>query len=178
MSPTADSGNGSSAAAPTLPPNVCIFAPADAGAVKALLGGRIFTRLVVSAATEPADLAAALQGRPEIGDAYCLRHRNVVLLFDGGAEEDEGFEDAHHEHFRLVCLALKDRNIGLDVAGCVFDAPDVLQAGFQLDELSGGAVLVIDLMGGDDDDSDSDSDDDDSAAQTFLMGGDSNTTMS
>lgn len=189
MSAEKNSGSsGAAAAPPALPPNVCIFSPAAPGAARALLGGQVYTRLVVSAQTAPDRLAAALAdpARPEVNDAFCLSHRNVVLLFDGAAEggekTQEEVEDAHHEHFRLVCLALKDHDIGLDVAGCVFDAPDILQAGFQLDELSRGAVLVIDLMAGDDDDDDSDDDSDDdgddSAVQGFLMGGDSNATMS
>lgn len=65
----------------------------------------------------------------------------------------------HHEHFRAVCLALKDADIGLDVAKCVHDARDVLQAGFQLDAIKNGSVLVIDLMHAEDED-DSDEQDD------------------
>ena len=87
-----------------------------------------------------------------------MTHQNAVLVFDGGAEGDE-LEDLHHEHFRAVCLALKDADIGLDVAKCVHDSNDVLQAGFQLDSLKNGSVLVIDLMHADDEDDDSEEED-------------------
>lgn len=164
---------------PALPPNVSIFTPEDSGTAAALLDGRMFTRLTVSAQTEPARLSAALQSaaRPEVNEAFCLSHRNVVLIFD---REGADLEDTHHEHFRLVCLALKDNDINLDVAGCIFDTPDVLQAGFQLDRLNSGSVLVIDLMGGEDDDDDDSSDDgdDDAAVRGFLMSGDSGATLS
>ncbi|KAK2052893.1 hypothetical protein LY76DRAFT_609551 [Colletotrichum caudatum] len=173
---------GSSAArgpgAPVLPPNVTIFSPAKPSAAEALLNGRIFTRLTANAQAEPSKLAAALEdaSRRAVGDdAFCLGHRNVVLIFDAG-EDGADATDAHHEHFRLVCLALKDADIGLDVAGCIFDAPSALQAGFQLDALSSGSVLVIDLMGGGD--QDSDEEDDEAAAEKLLMSGDSGATMS
>ena len=59
-----------------------------------------------------------------------------------------------------MCLALKDADIGLDVARCVHDAESVLQAGFQLEGLKDGAVMVVDLMyeedGSDDEDDDED----------------------
>ncbi|GKT63814.1 hypothetical protein ColTof4_04607 [Colletotrichum tofieldiae] len=164
--------------APALPPNVTIFSPAKASTAEALLNGRVYTRLTANARTEPSKLAAALKdaARPEVNDTFCFSHRNVVLIFDG---ERDGADvtDAHHEHFRLVCLALKDADISLDVAGCIFDATDVLQAGFQLDSLSSGSVLIIDLMGGDDDE-DSDDEDDEAAAEKLLMSGDSGATMS
>ncbi|OLN86300.1 hypothetical protein CCHL11_04165 [Colletotrichum chlorophyti] len=165
------------ATAPTLPSNVTIFTPKNPSAANALLNGRIFTRLTVSAQTEPAHLSTALKNAAHLGvdEPFCLSHRNVILIFDGGDRED--LEDAHHEHFRLVCLALKDADIGLDVAGCLFDATEVLKAGFQLDTLSSGSVLVIDLMGADDDDDD-DSEDDEAAAQALLMSGDSGATLS
>lgn len=57
-----------------------------------------------------------------------------------------------------MCLVLKDLDISLSVAQCVHDAETVGKAGFQLEELSGGAVMVVDLMGGDDDDSDEEGD--------------------
>lgn len=183
---TSSSGNSNgqdaaSANTPALPPNVSIFSPADPSAAKALLNGRMFTRLTVSAQTEPSQLSAALKGatKHEVSEAFCLSHRNVVLLFDSDGDNAE-LEDTHHEHFRLVCLALRDSDISLDVAGCIFDTPNVLQAGFQLDELSGGAVLVIDLMGGEDDDDsdDDDSDDENPAGQGFLLNGDSGAALS
>ncbi|KUI68407.1 hypothetical protein VM1G_03736 [Cytospora mali] len=153
---------------PTLPPNVSIFSPTDPGASNALLNGLFFTRLAVSAQTEPAQLAAALKESPKVSEAFCLSHQNAILVFDG--ETDGGdVKDAHHEHVRAVCLALKDADMSLSIAGCVFDAEEVLKAGFQLDALSRGAVMVVDLMT-DDDDSDDD-DDDDEDAEAFLMGG-------
>ncbi|KAK1990731.1 hypothetical protein LX36DRAFT_663957 [Colletotrichum falcatum] len=175
---------GSSAAqganAPVLPPNVTIFSPTKPSAAEALLNGRIFTRLTANAQAEPSKLAAALKdarSRHAVDETFCFSHRDVVLIFD--AEKDGGgadVTDAHHEHFRLVCLALKDADISLDVAGCIFDSPTALQAGFQLDTLSSGSVLVIDLMGGDDEDSDDE--DDEAAAEKLLMSGDSGATMS
>ncbi|TQN66269.1 hypothetical protein CSHISOI_09164 [Colletotrichum shisoi] len=175
--------NGQAPSAPTLPPNVKIFSPAQPSTATALLNGRIFTRLTANAQTEPSKLAAALRdaARPEVSDTFCFSHRNVVLIFDDGEKDGADVTDAHHEHFRLVCLALKDADISLDVAGCVFDTPDVLQAGFQLDTLSSGSVLVIDLMDEDDDDDDDDDDSgeegDEAAAEKLLMSGDSGATM-
>ncbi|KAJ0297812.1 hypothetical protein COL5a_011089 [Colletotrichum fioriniae] len=168
----------SAPAAPALPPNVTIFSPSKSSTAKALLNGSIFTRLTANAQTEPSKLKAALRdvARPEVNDTFCFSHRNIVLIFDGKKDGDDA-TDQHHEHFRLVCLALKDADISLDVAGCIFDAPEVLQAGFQLDTLSSGSILVIDLMGGDDDDDDSD-EDDEAAAERLLMSGDSGATIS
>ncbi|WQF85206.1 hypothetical protein CDEST_10220 [Colletotrichum destructivum] len=176
---TNEPSNIQASSAPTLPPNVKIFSPAQPSTATALLNGRIFTRLTANTQTEPSKLAAALRdaARPEVNDTFCFSHRNVVLIFDG---EKDGADvtDAHHEHFRLVCLALKDADISLDVAGCIFDTSDVLQAGFQLDTLSSGSVLVIDLMDEDDDDDDSDEEGDEAAAEKLLMSGDSGATMS
>lgn len=63
------------------------------------------------------------------------------------------------DHFRAVCLALRDADIGLDVAKCVHDVDEVLQAGFQLDSLSNNSsVLMIDLMGTEEEDDDDDDD--------------------
>lgn len=125
----------------------------------------------MSAQTEPAQLAAALKENPKVNDGFYLCHRNAILVFDG---EGGDVEDAHHEHVRAVCLALKDADMSLSIAGCVFDAADVLQAGFQLDALSRGAVMVIDLMSDDDDDSD----DDDEDAEAILMGGEAGEVIS
>ncbi|KAJ0164304.1 hypothetical protein CTA2_1302 [Colletotrichum tanaceti] len=186
---TIEPSDSQASSAPTLPPNVKIFSPAQPSTATALLNGRIYTRLTANAQTEPSKVAAALRdaARPGVNDSFCFSHRNVVLIFDGDTVKDSNKDgadvtDAHHEHFRLVCLALKDADISLDVAGCIFDTPDVLQAGFQLDALSSGSVLVIDLMDGDDDDDD-DSDDDDekgdeAAAEKLLMSGDSGATIS
>ncbi|TDZ36840.1 hypothetical protein CTRI78_v011230 [Colletotrichum trifolii] len=152
--------------AAALPPNVMIFTPKKAEFAQSLLGGTIFTRLTVTEQTEPAKLSAALK-TGNISDDFCLTHRNVVLIFDNDT-------DTHHEHFRLVCLALKEADIGLSVAGCIFDTAEVLKAGFQLDTLSSGSVLVIDLMGGDDDD---DSEDEE-ASLAALLNGESGGTIS
>jgi len=143
----------SSADTPALPDNVCIFSPADPKAASSLLNGRIFTRLTTSIQTEPSKLSAALRNlsQPKASEFFCLNHRNAILIFDSSGDDD-GLQNLHHEHFRLVCLALKDADIGLDVSRCILDAPNVLQAGFQLDEMSGGSVLVIDLMGEEDED--------------------------
>ncbi|KUJ08766.1 uncharacterized protein LY89DRAFT_690777 [Mollisia scopiformis] len=149
----------SSAITPALPDNVCIFSPADPNAASALLNGRIFTRLTASIQTEPSKLSAALRNllRPEACAVFCLIHRNAILIFDSNGD-GEDLQNLHHEHFRLVCLALKDADIGLDVSGCILDAPNVLQAGFQLDKMNHGSVLMIDLMDEENDD-DPDSDD-------------------
>ncbi|KAF6814606.1 hypothetical protein CPLU01_14357 [Colletotrichum plurivorum] len=168
MSSSKGVSNPSAAAPPALPPNVAIFSPKDPAAAKALTSGSVFTRLTVSASIEPAQLSKALEG--SISESWCLVHRNVVLIFDND-------QDAHHEHFRAVCLALKDADIGLDVAGCIFDATEVVKAGFQLDTMSSGSVLVVDIMDGDDDDDDSD-DDDAEASLGLLMKGDSGATIS
>jgi len=139
---------------------------------------RVLTRLVDDLRTITQSEAGRLAQALESHGAYCTSHRNVVLIFDGG-EDAEAVGDAHHEHFRLVCLALKDSDISLDVAGCIFDVADVLQAGFQLDELKSGSVLVIDLMGGGDDDDDDSDDDDDAGLEALLAKGDgSGATMS
>lgn len=92
-------------------------------------------------------------------------------MFDG--EVDGGdVKDAHHEHVRAVCLALKDADMSLSIAGCVFDAEEVLKAGFQLDRLSRGSVMVVDLMSDEDDDDDEEDDSgDDEDVEAFLMGG-------
>jgi hypothetical protein len=145
---------------PALPPNVFIFSPITPMTAKALLNGCMFTRLTVGAQTKPPQLIDALRNkeRPEVDETFCLYHRNIVLIFDSDAEGKD-LQDAHHEHFRTVCLALKDKNINLDVAGCVFDTPTALQAGFQLEELSSGSVLAVDIMSEDSsDDNDEDSD--------------------
>lgn len=139
---------------PTLPPNVSIFSPKDKAASKALLEGQIFSRLTVSSHTEPSRLTEAIRASSSISDSYCLTHKNVVLVFNAEREGVDDVTDAHHEHVRAVCLALKDADIGLDIAGCIFDSAQSLQAGFQFDRLSDGAVMVVDIMSGDDEDSD------------------------
>lgn len=156
MSPTNPPTTQSSA--PTLPPNVTIFSPKSPQVAQTLLKARLFTRLSASASTSEEQLSKALESHSGIDESFCLWHGSAILIFDGGKEGPE-LEDAHHEHFRAVCLALKDANIGLDVAKCVHDAEDVLQAGFQLDAMKDGSVLVIDLMHAEDDD-DSDAEDD------------------
>jgi hypothetical protein len=155
-------------ALPTLPPNVVIFSPTTLKASKALLKGKIFTKLATTTRTTPSQIASALSKitptPSESTENFCLAFRKGILIFDGDNEIEQSAEeltDAHHEHFRQVCLALKDADINLDFSACIFDVEDVLKAGFQLDEMSRGAVLVIDLMDrGDEDDSDDDDDDD------------------
>ncbi|RDW65956.1 hypothetical protein BP6252_09591 [Coleophoma cylindrospora] len=152
------SGNGPTPSPVVLPPNVFIFSPVDARAAEALLNSRIFTRLAVSAHTEPTKLSEALRSTAALNETFCLSFRNSILVFTGNRADNPDDEmDFHHEKFRLVALALKEFDISLDVAGCVFDALDILQAGFQLDKLSDGAVMVIDLMSQEDDDDESSS---------------------
>jgi hypothetical protein len=146
---------------PTLPPNVSIFSPATPIAAKALLNGCIFTRLAVSVQTKPSQLAVAFRNEQgsKIDEAFCFCHGNIVLIFDSDGPGQD-LQDTHHEHFRAVCLVLKDNNINLDVAGCVFDVPTVLQAGFQTEAMSSGSVLVVDIMNGDDSSDDDDEEED------------------
>jgi hypothetical protein len=154
------------AALPILPHNVLIFSPSSSDAAKALLNGRIFTKLAATTRTTPEQLVAAIrQITPkESREKFCLPFRKGILIFDGADSETEQdkLTDEHHEHFREVCLALKNADINLDFSACIFDADQILKAGFQLDAMSQGAVLVIDLMdSGDDDDDDDDSDEED-----------------
>jgi hypothetical protein len=165
---------------PALPPNVFIFSPAILKATNALLNGRIFTRLTVTAHTKSSQLVDAFRNtqQPEVNETFCIHHRNIVLIFDSDVQGQD-LQDAHHEHFRAVCLALKDKNVNLDVAGCVFDAPTALQAGFQLEVMSSGSVLVIDIMGADNASSDDDDQDDDgTGVQGFLLNEDLESTKS
>ena len=160
----------SSTAIPTLPNNVYIFSPTDPDAATSLLNGRMFTRLTTGAQTEPSELSLALRNGlgVEACETFCLSHRNAVLIFDSNGDGEE-LQNSHHEHFRLVCLALRDADIGLEVSKCIFDASNILGAGFQLDRMSRGSVLVIDLMG---DESDEDSDlDDTNPLQSFTTSG-------
>ncbi|KAI1174798.1 hypothetical protein F4777DRAFT_552502 [Nemania sp. FL0916] len=113
----------------SLPPNVSIYA-GPSGAE--LLRASLFTRLVTTlhGQAQLAQLAAALADCA----TFCHQHQNIVLVFD----EDL---NTHHEHFRQVCLRLKDNgNIGLDYGRCIFDAGSSLQAGYQMDKLQGGTV--------------------------------------
>lgn len=147
---------------PVLPQNVSIFSPGRPATAKALLDGRLFTRLV-TVGTDSSQHTQALGNKVGVHDTFLLAHHNVLLLFDSDAEGKD-LQDAHHEHFRTVCLMLKDEDINLDFAGCVFDVTDALQAGFQLEGLSLGSVMVVDVMsggGGSEDDSDSEDDNDD-----------------
>ncbi|KAH6685463.1 hypothetical protein F5X68DRAFT_210189 [Plectosphaerella plurivora] len=155
-----------SASKPELPPNVLIFTPKLRATADTLLNGRIFTRLATTSTTDPSALVAAAA---KVGDTFCFPFRSGILIFDGvGADEDVDIADTHHEHFRVVCLALKDAGIDLDVAGCVFDVKDILKAGFQLDVLSSGSVLAIDLMDGEEE---SDDDEDLEASLAALVSG-------
>jgi hypothetical protein len=158
--------NTKQAALPTLPHNVLIFSPESPDAAQALLNGRIFTKLAATTRTTPEQLVAAVQKitPKENREKFCLPFRKGILIFDGADPEtaQEKVTDDHHEHFREVCLALKDADINLDFSACIFDADQILKAGFQLDAMSQGAVLVIDLMdGGDEDDDDGDDEDED-----------------
>lgn len=160
---------------PALPPNVLIFSPTNPEAAQTLLNGRIFTKLATSNSTTPEQLAAAVEKyiRPkESREGFCLPFRKGVLIFDSAGPETtlEQLTDAHHEHFRQVCLALKEADINLDFSACIFDAVEVLKAGFQLDSMSRGAVLVIDLMdvGDNEDDDDSDDNEDDATTEARL----------
>ncbi|KAJ4385824.1 hypothetical protein N0V93_010255 [Gnomoniopsis smithogilvyi] len=139
---------------PSLPPNVSIFSPKDKSVSKALLEGQVFSRLTVSSRTESSRLTEAMRSSPIVKQSYFLIHNKVVLVFDAERQGVDDVKDAHHEHVRAVCLALKDADVGLDIAGCVFDSAQALQAGFQFDRLSDGAVMVVDIMSGDDDDTD------------------------
>lgn len=161
---------------PSLPPNVSIFSPKDPSASKAVLNGHIFSRLTTSTQTQPTQLAAALAASAGVSETFCLSHGPAVLVFDA---EKPGMDlkDTHHEHVRAVCLALKDADISLSISGCIFDATEVVKAGFQLDELSRGSVMVVDLMHEEEDESDSDSGDDEDA-EAILMAGDSGALVS
>jgi hypothetical protein len=164
---------------PTLPQNVFIFSPAAPVAAKALLNGCMFTRLTIGRQTKPAQLLDALRNKQqlEVDETFCLCHGNVILIFDSDMEGKD-LQDIHHEHFRTVCLVLKDEDITLDVAGCVFDTPTAVQAGFQLEELSSGSVMVVDIMSGDDSSDDDDEDSDDAGVQLFPTIGDIESTKS
>ncbi|GAB7328324.1 hypothetical protein MBLNU13_g00319t1 [Cladosporium sp. NU13] len=158
--------NANQGALPALPHNVLIFSPSSPDAAKALLNGRIFTKLAATSRTTPEQLVAAVHKitPKESREKFCLPFRKGILIFDGAdlETEQEKLTDDHHEHFREVCLALKDADINLDFSACIFDADQILKAGFQLDAMSQGAVLVIDLMeGGDDEVEDSDGEDED-----------------
>lgn len=126
--------NGNQSAMPSeaqLPPNVSIYTgPSRAQ----LLRGKIFTRLATTA-PDAAKLAAALAGNDCA--AFCHQHQKAVLIFD-----DE--LDAHHEHFRQVCLRLKEHgDMGVEYGRCVFDADNALQAGFQMDQLKDGSISTL-----------------------------------
>lgn len=56
---------------------------------------------------------------------------------------------------------LRDFDLSIEVSGCIFDVGSALEAGFQLEGLNGGSVLVVDLKHEEEsDDSDSDSNSD------------------
>jgi hypothetical protein len=155
---------------PELPHNVLIFSPADSSSANALLKGRMFTKLATTNRTTSEQLQGAVDniGPKESRESFCLPFRKGILIFDGADPEmeQEKMTDTHHEHFRQVCLALKDCDINLDFSACIFDADDVLKAGFQLDAMSKNAVLVIDLMDAGDEESDSDDSEDEDVATT------------
>ncbi|KAI1324682.1 hypothetical protein F5Y16DRAFT_402248 [Xylariaceae sp. FL0255] len=141
-----------------LPPNVSIYsAPSSAKVLRAVL----FTRLVTTVQA-PAQLATALG--PDCA-SFCHQHHNTVLIFD---DDDQ---DTHHEHFRQVCMRLKaNGDLGLDYGRCVFDARSSLQAGFQMDQLQSGAVMMVDLQDSEDDDDEGGDDDDDDSSLLEALG--------
>lgn len=111
-----------------LPPNVSIYTGPSS---TQLVGAKVFTRLATTA-PDPAKLATALAG--DDCATFCHLHQKSVLIFDEVL-------DTHHEHFRLVCLRLKEHgDMGVEYGRCVFDAENALQAGFQMDQLKGGAI--------------------------------------
>ncbi|KAI0142639.1 hypothetical protein GGR57DRAFT_393188 [Xylariaceae sp. FL1272] len=129
-SKASDAGQSTSAPAMerqvSLPPNVSIYTgPGSAQ----LLRASLFTRLATTV-QDPAQLATALGSDCAL---FCHQHQNVVLIFD----EDL---DTHHEHFRQVCLQLKEHgDLGLEYGRCIFDTATSLEAGFQMDQLQSGA---------------------------------------
>ena len=113
-----------------LPENVSIYTGPNGGL---LLNGHLFTRLVTTV-SDARTLSRALASDAAF-PAFSHQHGTSVLLFDGHDQ------DRHHEHFRQVCLCLKDHaDIGLAFGQCVFDASTVVEAGFQTDRLNGGAI--------------------------------------
>jgi hypothetical protein len=118
----------------TLPPNVSIYSSAHA---QSFLNAKLFTRLSTTV-KDPASLASALGGDCK---SFCVQHKESLIIFNASDL------DAHHEHFRAVCLKLKEADLGVDYGGCVFDAGSILAAGFQVDTLSDGAVSKFYLLG-------------------------------
>jgi hypothetical protein len=116
----------------TLPPNVSIY---TGPSIAQLLQAKLFTRIETPVAQQ-AKLATALGSSCA---AFSFQHQNVVIIFD-----DE--QDTHHEHFREVCLRLKDHDLGVEFGRCVFDAESALQAGIQLEVLNSNAVCMSHLM--------------------------------
>ncbi|KAF9733373.1 hypothetical protein PMIN06_005965 [Paraphaeosphaeria minitans] len=160
--------------APILPPNVTIFTPSSPSTAQSLLQARRFTRLSASASTSPEQLSKALRSRAGLDETFYFSHGRAILIFDGGSGKgggDADLDDAHHEHFRLVCLAFKDADIGLDVAKCVHDAESVLQAGYQLDAMKDGSVLIIDLMHAEKEDDDEDDSEDENVNEDHAKDG-------
>jgi hypothetical protein len=116
-----------------LPENVSIYAgPNSTG----LLDAKILTRLVTTA-PDIAKLSEALASNSDFA-TFTHQHGKSILIFDC---DDE---DLHHEHFRQVCLCLKDNgDIGLEFGQCVFDAGTTVDAGFQTDKLQSGTVSKL-----------------------------------
>jgi hypothetical protein len=164
---------------PTLPQNITIFSPTNPIASQNLLASRIFTKLATSATTAPSQLKSVLSlittGPDQEPETFVLPFRKGLLIFDGPSKEhsQEELTDAHHTHFRAVCLALKDADISLDFSACIFDAENLLGVGFQVEGMKGGEVLVVDLLDGEDE-SEEDSDEDEEvtvAKLRALVGG-------
>jgi hypothetical protein len=158
---------------PTLPAHVTIFSPSDSSSATTLLGSNIFTRLSLSPNTASSQLSS-LQKDARLSESHALLHHHSILIFDSESSEIEGkdLQGAHHDHFRAVCLALKDNDIAISVAGCVYDKKTAVEAGFQLDQLSDGAVMVIDLMHGNEEDDDVEDSDDEGGLEMMTVEGD------
>lgn len=163
---------------PALPPNVTIFSPSSAQHVQTLLASTLFTRLSLTAATTQAQLSK-LSNDKRLDARICLLTRDDrnVLIFDADTESEDT-QDKHHDHFREVCLALKDHDIGLNVASCIHDATTALKAGFQFDKLNDTSVLVIDLMATNGDGDSEDDSDSEGELQMMTVDGDVSTSDS
>jgi hypothetical protein len=109
-----------------LPRNVSLYT----GQSKSeLLQATLFTRLATTV-EDHAILNAAMGSECA---KFCIQHHNILIIFGND-------QDAHHEHFRMVCLKLKEHDFGIQYGGCVFDATSALQAGFQLDGLNENTI--------------------------------------
>jgi hypothetical protein len=158
---------------PQLPPHVTIFSPKIPSAAKSLLTSTLFTRLSLSPDTSISQLST-LRDDSRFSETYSLLHHSTILIFDSNTS-DKDVQDTHHDHFRDTCLALKDADISISVAGCVYDAKTALEVGFQFDQLSDGAVLIIDLRSGDEDEDEIEDSDDEGEVQMMTVDEDAGT---